>query len=81
MKNLFLSMLAMAAMVSCTNEIVDNGEKVDNGQPVPIRMTAGVVGVETKAPIITGTTNFAPGIAGWEAAAAPKRQLHYLANY
>lgn len=71
MKNLFLSMLAMAAMVSCTNEIVDNGEKVDNGQPVPIRMTAGVVGVETKAPIITGTTNFAPGIAGWEAAAAP----------
>lgn len=73
MKNLFLSMLAMVAMVSCTNEIVDNGDgkEVDNGQPVPIRMIAGVVGVETKAPIITGTTNFTPGIAGWEATDAP----------
>lgn len=67
MKNLFLSMLAMAAMVSCTNEIVDNGEKVDNGQPAEIRLSAGVLGVETKAAITDGKT-FTPAIVGWEVA-------------
>lgn len=49
MKNLFLSMLAMAAMVSCTNEIVDNGEKVDNGQPQAIKFGSSILGVQTKA--------------------------------
>lgn len=56
MKNLFLSMLAMAAMVSCTNEIVDNGEKVDNGQPVPVKLNAGIGSITTKSPIIESST-------------------------
>lgn len=57
MKNLFLSMLAMVAMVSCTNEIVDNGEKVDNGQPQAIKFGSSILGVQTKA-IADDATSF-----------------------
>lgn len=46
MKKILFSMLAMAAMVSCSNE----NEQIDgiNGK-VEIKLNAGVVGVETKA--------------------------------
>lgn len=60
MKNLFLSMLAMVAMVSCTNEIVDNGDgkEVDNGQPVPIEFKNSILGVTTKAAPLEGANAF-----------------------
>lgn len=70
MKKLLLSMLAMAAMVSCTNEIVDNGKEVGNGEPAEIRLSAGVLGVETKAVISDGAT-FTPSIVGWEGTGVP----------
>lgn len=53
MKKLIFSMLAMAAMVSCSNEgdpINEVNPPVD-GEKVEIKLNAGVVGVETKAAI------------------------------
>lgn len=54
MKNLVLGMLAMAAMVSCSseNDPIDDvtGGKQDK---VEIKLNAGVVGVETKAPVVS----------------------------
>lgn len=47
-----LSMLAMAAMVSCTNEIESPDQpKMNENDPVEIKATAGVGGVSTKAAI------------------------------
>lgn len=46
----------MAAMVSCTNEIVDNEKEVDNGQPVPVKLSAGVGGITTKAALTQSST-------------------------
>lgn len=54
MKNLVFSMLAMAAMVSCTSES-DPIDEVDNGQPVEIKMSAGLV--QTKAAIESNGSN------------------------
>lgn len=54
MKKLIFSMLAMAAMVSCSNEgdpINEVNPPVD-GEKVEIKLNAGVVGVETKAAIV-----------------------------
>lgn len=66
-----ISMLAMAAMVSCTNEIEGPDQpKVNGNEQVEIKATAGVLGVETKAPIINGT-KFTPAIVGWEGTATP----------
>lgn len=50
MKKIFMSMLALAALASCSSEEVLN-EPVDNGQRVPINLRAGVVQVETKGAI------------------------------
>lgn len=45
-------MLAMAAMVSCTNEIESPDQpKVNENDPVEIKLHAGIIGVETKAAI------------------------------
>lgn len=71
MKKLIFSMLAMAAMVSCSNEgdpINEINPPVD-GEKVEIKLNAGVVGVETKAAIETwdaeGTkVQFAYGVDG-----------------
>lgn len=52
MKKLMISMLAMAAMVSCSSEgILDNEEPVINGGLVPIEMTAAIGNLTTKAAI------------------------------
>lgn len=48
MKKLMISMLAMAAMVSCTNEI-ENPEVPVNEGPVPVTLNAGINQVTTKA--------------------------------
>lgn len=59
MKKLIFSMLAMAAMVSCSNEgdpINEVNPPVD-GEKVEIKINAGVVGVETKAPVTAWDTN------------------------
>lgn len=50
MKKIFMSMLALAALASCSSEEVLN-EPVDNGERVPINLRAGVVQVETKGAI------------------------------
>lgn len=50
MKKIFMSMLALVALASCSSEEVLN-EPVDNGQRVPITMRAAVVNVGTKAAI------------------------------
>lgn len=66
-----LSMLAMAAMVSCTNEIeTPDQPKVNQNEPVEIKVAAGVLGVETKAPIVDNST-FIPAIVGWEGTEMP----------
>ncbi len=51
MKNLLLGMLAMAAMVSCSseNDPIDDVTGGKNQDKVEIKITAGVVGVETKS--------------------------------
>lgn len=47
-----ISMLAMAAMVSCTNEIETLDQpKVNENEPVEIKMNAGIGDITTKAPI------------------------------
>lgn len=47
-----ISMLAMAAMVSCTNEIENPDQpKIEGNEPVEIKLNAGIIGVETKAAI------------------------------
>lgn len=69
MKKIFMSMLALAALASCSSEEVLN-EPVDNNKPVEIKLTAGVLGVETKAPIEAGDS-FLPAIVGWEGSDAP----------
>ena len=52
MKKLMISMLAMAAMVSCTNEIEGPDQpQVNQNEPVEIKLNAGIIGVETKAAI------------------------------
>lgn len=70
MKTLVFSMLAMAAMVSCTSES-DPIEEIDNGQPVEIKMTAGVITVETTKAVIASDGTFTPKIVGWESTVAP----------
>lgn len=68
MKALVFSMLAMAAMVSCTSE----SDPINDGgnEKVEIKLNAGVIGVVTKA-AISATDKFTPQIAGWEGSAAP----------
>lgn len=57
MKKLMISMLAMAAMVSCTSEGILDDETTDTGNAlVPIKLSAGIIGVETKT-IIDGTAD------------------------
>lgn len=47
-----ISMLAMAAMVSCTSEGILDDETPDTGKAlVPIKLSASIMGVETKAPV------------------------------
>lgn len=47
-----ISMLAMAAMVSCTNEIEGPDQpNINENDPVEIKLNAGIIGVETKAAI------------------------------
>lgn len=69
MKKIFMSMLALAALASCSSEEVLN-EPVDSNKPVEIKLTAGVLDVTTKAPIEAGST-FLPSIVGWEGTVAP----------
>lgn len=69
MKKVFVSMLALAALASCSSEEVLN-EPVDGNKPVEIKLTAGVLDVTTKAPINTNS-KFLPGIAGWEGTQTP----------
>lgn len=58
MKKLMISMLAMAAMVSCSSEgILDNEEPVINGGLVPIKMTAEIGHLTTKAAIDQDATS------------------------
>lgn len=66
MKNLVLSMLAIASisvLSSCSSES-DVIDEVTGGDQVEIKLNAGVIGVETKAPI-TGADTFTPSIVGW----------------
>ena len=57
MKKLMISMLAMAAMVSCTNEIEGPDQpKVNENEPVEIKLNAGVGTITTKAPVNDLTT-------------------------
>ena len=43
MKKLMISMLAMAAMVSCTNEIENPDQpKIEGNEPVEIKLNAGI---------------------------------------
>ena len=52
MKKLMISMLAMAAMVSCTNEIEGPDQpQVNQNEPVEIKLNAGVGTITTKAPV------------------------------
>ena len=52
-----ISMLAMAAMVSCTNEIEGPDQpKVNENEPVEIKLNAGVGTITTKAPVNDLTT-------------------------
>lgn len=69
MKKAFISMLALAALASCSSEEIVN-EPVDNNKPVEIKLTAGVLSVNTKAPITDGST-FLPAIVGWEGTTTP----------
>lgn len=56
MKNLMISMLAMAAMVSCTNEIeTPDQPKVNENEPVAITFGSSIIGVQTKAITETST--------------------------
>ena len=50
MKKLMISMLAMAAMVSCTNEIENPDQpQVNQNEPTPIEFGSSILGVQTKA--------------------------------
>lgn len=72
MKNLVLSMLAIAsitAMNSCSSEN-DPINEVAGGDKVEIKLNAGVIGIETKAPI-TSSGTFEPSIVGWNVATQP----------
>lgn len=78
MKTLVFSMLAMAAMVSCTSES-DPIEDIDNGQPKEVKMTAGVIDVETtKAAVNPGDAFKASffrvdgSVPSWAAVLTPK---------
>ena len=52
-----ISMLAMATMVSCTNEIEGPDQpKVNENEPVEIKLNAGVGTITTKAPVNDLTT-------------------------
>ena len=45
-----ISMLAMAAMVSCTNEIENPDQpQVNQNEPTPIEFGSSILGVQTKA--------------------------------
>lgn len=71
MKKVFVSMLALAALASCSSEEVLN-EPVDGNKPVEIKLTAGVLSLQTKAPIENdGNSKFLPSIMGWEGTAKP----------
>lgn len=75
MKNLVLSMLAIAsitAMNSCSSESdpIDEAINAGNQEKVEIKLNAGVVGIETKAPI-TSSSTFTPSIVGWNVATQP----------
>ena len=69
-----LSMLAMAAMVSCTNEIESPDQpKVNENDPTPIEFGSSILAVQTKA-AKTGTTfsdNEHIGIIGFKGETAP----------
>lgn len=44
-----ISMLAMAAMVSCTNEIENPDQpQVNQNEPTPIEFGSSILGVQTK---------------------------------
>lgn len=74
MKSLALSMLAiasMAAMSSCSSENDPVDEVIaGNQEKVEIKLSAGVVGIETKAPIGTDD-EFTPSIVGWNETTEP----------
>lgn len=58
MKKLMISMLAMAAMVSCTNEIENPDQpKVNENDPVAITFGSSIVGIQTKA-VTESSTQF-----------------------
>ena len=58
MKKLMISMLAMAAMVSCTNEIENPDQpKVNENEPVAITFGSSIVGIQTKA-VTESSTQF-----------------------
>lgn len=69
MKKVFISMLALAALASCSSEEIVN-EPVENNKPVEIKLKAGVLSVNTKAPIKDGS-EFLPAIVGWEGTTEP----------
>lgn len=53
-----ISMLAMAAMVSCTNEIENPDQpKVNENEPVAITFGSSIVGIQTKA-VTESSTQF-----------------------
>lgn len=74
MKKLMISMLAMAAMVSCTNEIENPDQpQVNQNEPTPIEFGSSILAVQTKA-AKTGTAfsdNEIIGIIGFKGDAAP----------
>lgn len=76
MKNLVLSMLAIAsitAMNSCSSESdpIDEAINAGNQEKVEIKLSAGVVGIETKAPITTND-DFTPSIVSWNVKTKPE---------
>lgn len=67
MKTFIFSALALGMMASCANTDVEG--VVDNGEPVAIRLSAGVQQnvVVSRAPITGAGAKFKPTILGWEA--------------
>lgn len=74
MKKLMISMLAMAAMVSCTNEIENPDQpQVNQNEPTPIEFGSSILAVQTKA-AKTGTAfsnDEHIGIIGFKGETAP----------
>lgn len=69
MKTFIFSALALGMMTSCANTDVEGVSTVDNGEPVAIRLSAGVQQnvVVSRAPITGDKAKFKPTILGWEA--------------